>query len=107
MSFWIMSSAIDFGPYNALTNIKHNGTFVRNSIHEFSKSLSYVTDKRNQKLLNMTWHDVDNTVDTLDQTHTKLVNLIKIMRGQTQNLRISKRSILPLGRDTELLSWHS
>ena len=95
---WIISSAIGFGQYSeALTNIRHYRTFVRNSIHQFSKSFSYATDKRHQKVLNMTWHDVNNTVDTLDQTYPKLVSLIKVMRGQTQNQRIFKRSILPLG----------
>ena len=51
----------------------------------------------------MTWYDVNNTADTLDQIYTKCVNLIKLMKGQTLNLKISKRSILPLG---ELLSFH-
>ena len=45
----------------------------------------------------MTWHDVNIPVDTLDQAYTKFVNLLKIMRGQTQNQRIFQRSILPLG----------
>ena len=39
------------------------------------------TDKRHQRLLNMTWHDVNNTADTLDQIYTKFVNLVKIMKG--------------------------
>ena len=45
----------------------------------------------------MTWHDVNNTADSLDQTYTQFVNLVKIMKGQTLNHKISKRSILPLG----------
>ena len=45
----------------------------------------------------MTWHDANNTADSLDQTYTKFVNLVKIMKGQTLNHKISKRSILPLG----------
>ena len=95
---WIISSVIDFGPYSeALTNIRHYSIFVRNSIHIFSESLRDVTDKRHQGLLNMTWHEVNNTADTLDQIYTKFVNLIKIMKGQTLNHKISKRSILPLG----------
>ena len=95
---WIISSAIDFGPYSeALANIRHYSIFVRNSIHIFSESLRDVTDKRHQRLLNMTWHDVNNTADSLDQTYTKFVNLVKIMKGQTLNHKISKRSILPLG----------
>ena len=44
----------------------------------------------------MTWHDVNNKVGTLDQAYTHFVNQIKIMRGQAQNQRISKRSILTL-----------
>ena len=40
---------------------------------------------------------LNNTTDNLDQISTKFVNLIKIMKGQTQNHKISKRSILPLG----------
>ena len=66
-------------------------------MHIFSESLRGVTDKGHQRLLNMTWHDVNKTADTLDQIYTKFVNLIKIMKGQTLYHKISKRSILPLG----------
>ena len=45
----------------------------------------------------MTWHDVNNTADSLDQAYTKFVNLVKIMKGQTLNHTISKWSIFPLG----------
>ena len=95
---WIISSAIDFGPYSAtLTNIRHYSIFVRNLIHIFSESLGDVTDRRNQRLLNMTWHEVNNTADTLDQKYTKFVNLIKILKGYIQNNKITKCSTLPLG----------
>ena len=94
----IISSAIRFAPYSeALANIRHYSIFVRNSIHIFSESLRDVIDKRHQRLLNMTWHDVNNTADSLDQTYTKFVNLVKIMKGQTLSHKISKRSILLLG----------
>ena len=95
---WIISFAMDFGPYSeALTNIRHYSIFVRNSIHIFSESLRHVTDERHQRLFNMTWHDMNNTEDNLDQIYTRFVSLIKSMRGQTQNDEISKSSILPLG----------
>ena len=45
----------------------------------------------------MTWNDVNNTADSLDQIYTKFVNLIKIMKGLILSHKISKRSILPLG----------
>ena len=94
---WIISSDIDFGPYSeAMANIRNYSTFVRNSIHIFSGSLRDVTDRRHQRLLNMTWHDVNNTADSLDQIYTNFVNLVKIMKSQTLNHKISKRSILPL-----------
>ena len=48
-------------------------------------------------MLNITWHDVNNTADSLDQIYTEFVNLVKIMKSQTLNHKISKRSILPLG----------
>ena len=79
-----------------MANISHYSIFIRNSIHIFSESLRDVTEKRHQRLLNMTWHDVNNSVDTLDQIYTKFVNLVKIMKGQTLGDKISKRSILPL-----------
>ena len=76
---WIISSAIDFGPYSeALTNIRDYSIFVQNSIHIFSESLGDVTDKRHQRLLDMTWHNMNNTADTLDQIYTRFANLIKI-----------------------------
>ena len=40
---------------------------------------------------------MNNTADSLDQIYTNFVNLVKIMKGQTLNHKISKRSILPLG----------
>ena len=45
----------------------------------------------------MTWHDVNNTPDALDQIYTMFVNMIKILRGQTQNNEISIQTILLLG----------
>ena len=45
----------------------------------------------------MTWHDVNNIADNLNQIYTKFVNLVKIMKGQTLSHKISKRSVLPLG----------
>ena len=63
----------------------------------FPESLRDVTDKRHQRLLNMTWHDVNNTADMLDKIYTKFFNLGKIKKGQTLDHKISKRSILPLG----------
>ena len=95
---WIISSAIDFGlNSDALANIRYYSIFVRNSVHIFSESLGDITDKRHQILLNMTWYDVNNTADSLDQIYTNFVNLVKIMKGQTLSHKISKRSFLPLG----------
>ena len=96
-------SAIDFGPYSeALANIRHYSIFVRNSMHIFSESLRDVTDKKHQRLLNMTWHDVNNTADSLDHTYTKFVNLVKIMKGQILTQKIN----LAIERNIEFSVWH-
>ena len=92
-SSWIVSSAIDFGPYNtAVANLKVYSRNIIASIDQFQRSMTL--DRYHTHLIRLTLYDVNSSINEINEAHDKFLNLTGMI--QNDNSR-HKRSLLPLG----------
>ncbi len=92
-SSWIMTTAIDFSPYEkAIRSTRNYAYQVKMSLHSFYDIFSN-EDPRYIHLLNQTMHDIDSTITEIIAMNTEASNLI----GHIHNHNRNKRSLLPLG----------
>ena len=93
ISSWILTTALDFGPYKeALLSTQQYAHQVRVSLVDDMDSFKG-TDARYGHIINMTMLDLNNVINEISRIHTDASNLIGHIKDDERN----KRSILPLG----------
>ena len=91
-SSWIVSSAIDFGPYTtAVTNLK---IYSRNlaSIDDFQRIINF--DKTHEHLIRLILYDVNSSITAINEAHDNFSDLTGMIHNENSR---HKRSLLPLG----------
>ena len=92
-SSWIISSAIDFQPYiDSMVQIGLYSGKIVESLIELRKDTDF--EIHHKHLIRLTLHDVNSSVSSLNEAHTKFFNIIDSIHG---NYKRHKRSLLPLG----------
>ena len=95
ISSWILTTAIDFLPYDiALDRIYHYTYNVKISINQAFRDFQHEDPKYNQ-LLSMTLSDLSSALDQIHITRTQVSDLIGHLNNDKNNRY--KRSLLPLG----------
>ena len=92
-SSWIVSSAIDFGPYStAVANLKIYSRNIIASIDQFRRSMTL--DRYHTHLIRLTLYDVNSSINEINEAHDKFLNLTGMIHNDNSR---HKRSLLPLG----------
>ena len=92
-SSWIVSSAIDFGPYTtAVTNLKIYSRNILASIDQFQRRIHL--DKMHEHLVRLTLYDVNRSITEINEAHDKFSDLTGMIHNDNNR---HKRSLLPLG----------
>ena len=85
-SSWIVSSAIDFGPYNtAVTNLKIYGRNILASIDQFQRTINF--DKAHEHLIRLTLYDVNSSITAINEAHNKFSDLTGMIHNETVDIR--------------------
>ena len=101
-SSWIVSSAIDFGPYNtAVTNLKIYSRNILASIGQFQRSMTL--DRYHVHLIRLTLYDVNSSIAEINEAHDKFLNLTGMIHNDNSR---HNRSLLPLGGLFPFSLWH-
>ena len=92
-SSWIVSSAIDFGPYStAVANLKIYSRNIIASIDQFRRSMTL--DRYHTHLIRLTLYDINSSINKINEAHDKFLNLTGMIHNDKSR---HKRSLLPLG----------
>ena len=74
-SSWIVSSAVDFGPYTtAVRNLKIYSRNILASIDHFQRTINF--DKTHEHLIRLTFYGVNSSITAINEVHDKLLKNI-------------------------------